>query len=109
MYYDKTSVINMRRRTGRLERAGDYWTKEEKEALATAFDGGMGITAMAMKFQRTEPAIFQQIENMDLFERKKYPSRRKSRRKASDCLCSKCDRYKTCCANREHCPQLKED
>lgn len=106
---DKTSIINMRRRTTRMEHEGDYWMPAEKEELARAFNEGMGITEMATKFRRTEPAIMQQIENMDLYNRKENPTRRRFPRKASGCLCSKCPNYTDVCSNREHCPHMKEE
>lgn len=65
------SVMNMRKRTVRLDREGDYWTDEEKEMLLNKFREGDGITAMALAFQRTEAAVMKQIEEQDLFGRKK--------------------------------------
>ena len=65
------SVMNMRKRTVRLDRDGDYWTDEEKEMLLNKFREGEGITAMALAFQRTEAAVMKQIEEQDLFGRKK--------------------------------------
>lgn len=64
------SVINMRKRTVRLDRKGDYWTDEEKELLLKKFQEGEGITAMALAFQRTECAVMNQIEEQDLFGRR---------------------------------------
>lgn len=106
---DPQTVINMRRRTVRLEREGDYWTKAEKEALRRLFNEGVGITEMASILQRTEPAIIQQIENMDLYERKKNPIRRKSHTKSPGYLCNKCVYCQTCFATRKHCTQIKEE
>ena len=68
------SVKNMRNRTVRLDREGDYWTADEKETLVRKFNEGEGITAMALELQRTESAVIQQIEAMDLFGRKKKHS-----------------------------------
>lgn len=65
------SVMNMRKRTVRLDREGDYWTDEEKEMLLNKFREGEGITAMALAFQRTEVSVMKQIEEQDLFGRKK--------------------------------------
>lgn len=65
------SVMNMRKRTVRLDREGDYWTDKEKEMLLNKFREGEGITAMALAFQRTEAAVMKQIEEQDLFGRKK--------------------------------------
>ncbi len=56
------AVTSMRNRTVRMDREGDYWTEEEKEQLVKLFRQGEGITAIAIRLQRTEPAIMQQIE-----------------------------------------------
>lgn len=99
------SVKSMRNRTVRLDRHGDYWTAEEKEVLAQKFYEGEGITAMALEFQRTESAIIQQIEALDLFGRKKKNSSTKPPR----CLCSDCKLDPALCPHKEHCPKLQEE
>ena len=99
------SVKNMRNRTVRLDREGDYWTAEERESLAQKFHDGVGITAIALELQRTESAVIQQIEAMDLFGRKKKTSSPKQPR----CLCSSCQLDPALCPHREHCPKLQEE
>ncbi len=95
------TVKRMRTRTARLEREGDYWTEEEKKELATQFTAGSSITKIAVLLQRTEPAIFQQIEKMDLYGRKKRPQRRKSRPKPAACLCPACMLSPSACVRCE--------
>lgn len=95
------SVINMRNRTVRLDREGDYWTDSEKEQLVNLFYEGEGITAMALELQRTEPAICQQIEKLDLYGRKEAPIRRKSEPKSPVCLCAVCNLDPSLCPNCE--------
>ncbi len=80
----------IRNRTVRLEREGDYWEDEEKDQLVRMFHDGVGITEMAMALQRTEPAIIQQVEKLDLYQRKASPIRRKNQTKAPQCLCTAC-------------------
>ncbi len=80
----------IRNRTVRLEREGGYWEDDEKDQLVRMFHNGVGITEMAMALQRTEPAIIQQVEKMDLYQRKASPSRRKNQAKAPQCLCGCC-------------------
>ena len=63
-YIETEGVINMRRRTVRLDREGDYWTDEEKQKLVQKFLEGEGITAIALELQRSEPAIYQMIEKL---------------------------------------------
>lgn len=64
------NINNMRARTVRLDRAGDTWEPKETEALIKKFREGEGITAMALIFNRSESAIMQQIEALDLYGRK---------------------------------------
>lgn len=94
------AVKSMRNRTVRMDREGDYWTEEEKEQLVKLFREGEGITAIAMRLQRTEPAIMQQIEKMDLFRCKEVPVRRKSDPKPPACLCDNCKLDPASCPHR---------
>ena len=102
------SVISMRNRTVRMYREGDYWTEEEKEQLVKLFREGEGITAIAIRLQRTEPAIMQQIEKMDLFRRKEAPVRRKSTSKSPACLWDNCQLDPASCPHRGACQQPVE-
>lgn len=98
------SVKNMRNRTVRLDREGDYWTAEEKEALVQKFNEGEGITAMALELQRTESAVIQQIEALDLFGRKKNPTP-----KPPCCLCTNCKLDPALCPRQGQCPKFQEE
>ena len=84
------TVIAMRNREIRLNREGEYWTDEEKEQLRTMFEAGFGITKIAYILCRTEPAVYQQIESLDLYNRKTNPQRRRSVAKPRGCLCENC-------------------
>lgn len=99
------SVKNMRNRTVRLDREGDYWTADEKETLVRKFNEGEGITAMALELQRTESAVIQQIEAMDLFGRKKKHS--VSRQPC--CLCANCKLDPALCPRQGQCPKRQEE
>lgn len=99
------SVKNMRNRTVRLDREGDYWTEEERETLIQKFHEGEGITAMALELQRTESAIIQQIEALDLFGRKK----KNPTSTQPCCLCGNCKLEPALCPHREHCQKLQEE
>ncbi len=102
------AVTSMRNRTVRMDREGDYWTEEEKEQLVKLFHAGEGITAIAIRLQRTEPAIMQQIEKMDLYRRKDAPKRRKSTPKPPACLCDNCQFDPASCPRRGACQQSVE-
>lgn len=83
------AVKNMRNRTTRMERAGGYWSPEEKQRLEHLFFTGVGITEMAVRLQRTEPAVIQQIEKQDLYQRSQYHQRRRNPRGHCGCLYTK--------------------
>lgn len=88
---EKAIVKAMRKRTTRLEREGDYWSEEERRQLTSMFEEGYGLTEISIYLQRTEPAVMQQAEKLDLYHRKDNPSRRRSIPKAPACLCSICE------------------
>lgn len=97
------SVRSMRNHESCLERAGDYWSDEERERLREMFDDGIGISEIAIRPQRTEPAVFQQIEKMDLYQRKTRPTRRKSvNSKDCNCHCPICE------VDKQSCPRYIE-
>lgn len=104
-----TTVKNMRRRTTRMEREGDYWTEEDKEQLDCLFHAGAGITDIAIQLQRTEPAVFQQVEKMDLYQRKENPIRQRSPREPSGCLCERCTCDPVSCPHYEVCKDTQEE
>lgn len=79
MITDPEYVKQMRNQTVRLDRTGDYWTEADIKRLRDCFDQGTGITDISIALQRTEPAIFQQIEKLDLYRRKENPQRSRSR------------------------------
>lgn len=92
------SIRNLRRRGSRMEREGDYWDQDEKKRLEDMFDDGVGISEIAIRLQRTEPAVIQQIEKLDLYRRKDHPKRRRMTSKACSCLCP------SCVEERARCP-----
>lgn len=99
----------IRNRTVRLDREGDYWEDEEKDQLVRMFHDGVGITEMAMALQRTKPAIIQQVEKLDLYQRKVAPIRRKSQVKEPCCLCSVCAIDPALCPMNGHDVAIQED
>ena len=90
MLENNTEMIkSLRNRTVRLEHEGDYWTADENERLKSMFSDNIGISEISLTLQRTEPAVMQQIEKMDLYGRKANPKRRKKNKKGR-CPCEKC-------------------
>ena len=108
-YIETEGVISMRQRTVRLDREGDYWTEAEKEKLVQRFREGEGLTAMALEFQRSEPAIIQMVERLDLYNRKSQPQRRKSLPKPPTCLCVNCQLDPALCPHCSHSVAAPED
>lgn len=109
MLEDKEQIIrNMRRRTTRLDREGDYWTAEDNEQLHTMFDDGVGISEMALMLQRSEAAVAQQIEKLDLYERKTNPVRSRKENKPPACLCDHCRVDRALCPHIGDCPLKRE-
>lgn len=92
----------MRQRTSQLEREGTYWTDDDKERLRSLFFDNVGITDIALILQRTEVAVAQQIQLMNLYEKVRRPSVQK---KQEGCFCKKCSLYGSSdCLGYSSCP-----
>ena len=100
-------IKSLREGTVRLEHEGDYWTNREKEILIRDFNSGVGITEMADQFRRSEPAVMQQIEKMDLYHRKDNPKRRRNCGKCR-CLCDRCQLDAVSCPRYTACREEQE-
>lgn len=92
----RQTIKNMRRRTIHLDREGVYWNKYDLEQLVMMFNEGYGVSEIAVALQRTEWAVIQQAEKMDLYGRKENPQRRKSDQPKAVCLCDLCQLRQTC-------------
>ncbi len=103
------TIKNMRNRTVRLEREGDYWKDDEKDQLISLFYDGIGLSEIAVILQRTEPAIIQQAEKLDLYQRKAAPVRRKNQAKEPQCLCSSCSLDSALCPMNRRDTSIPED
>ena len=103
------SVHSMRNQTLRADRAGDYWTDDEKNRLRILVGSGVGITEIALELGRTEPAVYQQIEKLDLYGRKQNPQRQRNGKKPPECLCGRCGNDPALCLLREQCSVAKEN
>lgn len=89
------------------EREGEYWSDEEREDLSRKFNEGAGISEIAVALRRSEPAIMQQIEKLDLFDRKENPRRQRVARQLN-CLCDRCMADPALCPLRMQCGVVKE-
>ncbi len=102
-------VKDLRHCATRLANEGAYWTDPEKDRLAELFYNGAGISEIAVTLQRTEPAVFQQIEKMDLYQRKENPRRQRCFTKEPACLCEDCRLAPMFCPRCTACVTEEED
>lgn len=86
-------VIAMRTAGEGLSRQGEYWSDKERKRLKELFDGGVGITEIALQLQRAETAVVQQLVTGKAF----YNERPRRIRTAPPCQCRRCE-------NQEMCP-----
>ena len=98
----------MRRKNHKLERDGEYWTEEDKEKLYGMFEQGCGISEIAIALQRTEQAVIQQIEKMNLYNRSKYIPKNKCK-SICICLCKDCTLGPKDSPNCKYACHTKED
>lgn len=94
----REQVIALRQGGASVEIRKDYWSEDDREQLKMMFFDGYDITDMALRFRRSEIAIYAQLNAMGVFNRA-----RAARQKDSKCLCPKCERYPDCtkCQKRE--------
>lgn len=88
MSMSKEDLISLRKGEKHPERSGEYWSKEERQSLIHDFMDGVGISDMAVKYQRTEPAVVQELKNADMFENQSR--RRGKNRSHSTAVCCYC-------------------
>lgn len=89
----------LRERTMLAENHRGPWSKEDKAKLKELFDGTVGITDMALYFQRSELAVAHQIAKL-------YPKVRRPNQGKEGCKCPQCIHYKNCSGP---CPEQKTD
>lgn len=84
------ATINMRNGEQIMQRDGEYWTEEEREILQHEYKSGTAINVIALMLQRSEGAIYQQVERMGLYTRNPFSIRKKSMKSNNTCLCKNC-------------------
>ena len=73
------------------QRSGEYWTEEEVRQLSIMFEGGMGISEIAIQLDRSEISVYQQLEKRGFLSAQSKPRNRiKKERTMTDCLCPFC-------------------
>lgn len=91
----KDKTIQMRNGAIKMLRDGEYWTDADREILRREYGSGTSINEIAIMLQRSESAIYQQIERLGLCKRNPFSTRKKGgQSEVHSCLCKscKCDR-----------------
>lgn len=96
------ATIKIRKGETQLLREGDHWSDADREILQREYDNGTSYNEIAIMLQRSEGAIHQQVERMELCTRNPFSKRKKSTNTdAHSCLC------KNCKCDRSLCPRCK--
>lgn len=91
MNTNREQIIALRK-GGSPSQHRDYWTEEERQQLQDLYEEGYGISEMAIIFNRSECAIYNQIEAMGLSQKIRRPRKKSTECKCSKCNCEGCDR-----------------
>ena len=84
-------IKNIRSGSMQLGREGSYRSDADTEKLKSLFFAGLGITAIALDLQRTDSAVYQQIEKLNLFRRGAYSKQPMSPdASGGKCRCREC-------------------
>lgn len=86
-------IKKMRENGAVQERNGDYWSEEDAQQLNSLFYEGVGLSEIAVRTMRTERAVYQKVNSMELFEKVRQPRAPKVN---TECLCSSCPQRITC-------------
>ena len=82
-------IGKMRFKRKGIGREGQYWTDDERRRLVQDYYDNLGISAMALKYERPECAIIQQLQKHGCFE-DAVKHRRRRPRPIKLCLCEDC-------------------
>lgn len=97
------TTIEMRKGGMRMLRDGEYWSENDREVLRREYANGTSINVIAIMLQRSESAIYQQVERMGLCTRNPFSVRKKGKQfETRSCLC------KNCKCDRALCPRCKD-
>lgn len=106
----KDKTVAMRNGELPLLRDGEYWTDEEKNHVNVRFKEGVPINEIALELQRSERAVYQQINNMNLYVIPPEKMRKqKTGTKEPVCLCSVCTLDRSLCPRCEHYHVFQEE
>lgn len=87
----KNKTVQMRTGKVKMLRDKEYWSNSEREILKREYAEGTSINEIALMLNRSESAVYQQIERLRLCVRIASVQRKKSDgKKTDDCLCKYC-------------------
>ena len=90
--HDLSDEIKTMRKIGHyMPHDGWYWSDVDIDYLKENFNSGTGISQIAVELQRSELAVIQEIEKLDLYERKEYPKRHRRPRAKNWNECHYCN------------------
>ena len=95
----KEKIRAMRQKTAQLQREGKFWSNGDRERLSKLFYKNKGITEIALDLERTEVAVMQQIQQMNLYGK----VRNTYHRREEGCRCRNCPLRKQC-QKKDDCP-----
>lgn len=81
-------ILLYRTGTIRPKRENQFWTKEETVLLRNMFNNGVGISELAITFERSESAISQRLEFLKLCEYSKSHKHLPKEYKKHHCFCN---------------------
>ena len=91
MYNYQDELAALRRGEMVPESSGDYWSREAIEEMKQEFADGIGISVIALRLNRTERAVIQQLSKLGLLDAQSKHRERMSRvPKKMRCLCIEC-------------------
>ena len=98
----KDKTIQMRNGEIKMLRDGEYWTESDREILRREYANGTSVNEIAILLQRSEGAIYQQVERLGLCTRNLFSARKRDgQTEVLSCLC------KNCKCDRAFCPRCK--
>lgn len=86
---EQEKIMAIRNGTAVKRRA--YWSPEDNELLKKMFFEAVGISEMAVHFERSEDAVVKQLHNLELYKRVRAENKPKN-----GCKCPECSKYAEC-------------
>ena len=94
MEYNRKELLKaIRENTVVPARNGEYWKEDERQLLVSMYNDGVGISELALYFQRSENGIIQQLTALGVM---RAPKERRTYCKVPRCLCYKCEFRSVC-------------